>query len=524
MLPTPPSYTQRIPNDPFYWPGAEAYTYTNAGPVQVNVAGSGISLNYSSSVLYSTGGGGGSVSVVFPITNAGTPVAPIIGIAPATTTTQGSVELATVAETDARLSTTVAVTPASLINYFSSNLFTQRGQLLTSLAASSPTLLNPPLGIPAGCVLVTDPLTPSGLNWSSTAGAFIPCACILAKGSILTGPAAATPTALPVGVDGSVLVADSTCALGLKWSLSAGAFIPCACIVAKGTLISGAVPNVPQPLAVGLDGQVLTADSTCALGLKWASGVTPQATPILLGTVLGCTDLTNAALGCNALLTNTGACNVAVGVSALQTNSGSRNVAVGDCALLSNSGGWYNTAVGSFALQTSTGGNSYNTAIGTCSMAGGAVSGCNNTGVGGAALYNLTTGLDNSGVGTAALFSITTGSCNTGMGSNALNSVSSGRCNTAIGWGAGRNITTGCYNLALGFCVCVTSGTGNCQLAMGWDQMGVQCYWLTGNSTKAIKPGAGIIDCANSCGTAGDRKSTRLNSSHVSESRMPSSA
>lgn len=45
----------------------------------------------------------------------------------------------------------------------------------------------------------------------------IPCACITAKGSLVTGTAANTPSALPVGTDGQVLVANSTCACGLQW-------------------------------------------------------------------------------------------------------------------------------------------------------------------------------------------------------------------------------------------------------------------------------------------------------------------
>jgi hypothetical protein len=40
----------------------------------------------------------------------------------------------------------------------------------------------------------------------------------------------------------------------------------------------------------------------------------------------------------------------------------------------------------------------------------------------------------------------------------------------------------------------------SCQLALGFSATE---NWLTGDSTKAIKPGAGVIDCAGSCGTAG---------------------
>jgi hypothetical protein len=43
------------------------------------------------------------------------------------------------------------------------------------------------------------------------------------------------------------------------------------------------------------------------------------------------------------------------------------------------------------------------------------------------------------------------------------------------------------------------SSSGSTQLAIGNGSN----FWLSGNSNYAIKPGAGIIDCAGSCGTAG---------------------
>ena len=46
-------------------------------------------------------------------------------------------------------------------------------------------------------------------------------------------------------------------------------------------------------------------------------------------------------------------------------------------------------------------------------------------------------------------------------------------------------------------------------------------HGFLGNNTEKIKT---MIDIARHRGPDGDRKSTRLNSSHVSESRMPSSA
>jgi hypothetical protein len=58
------------------------------------------------------------------------------------------------------------------------------------------------------------PTTPSACG--------IPCACVTGKGAIIVGSAPNTPTALPVGTNCQILVANSNCAQGLSWAFPPG--------------------------------------------------------------------------------------------------------------------------------------------------------------------------------------------------------------------------------------------------------------------------------------------------------------
>jgi hypothetical protein len=52
---------------------------------------------------------------------------------------------------------------------------------------------------------------------------------------------------------------------------TADAAIPKALVTAKGDIVGATASGVPDNLAVGTNGQVLTADSTTAMGLKWST-------------------------------------------------------------------------------------------------------------------------------------------------------------------------------------------------------------------------------------------------------------
>lgn len=87
------------------------------------------------------------------------------------------------------------------------------------------------------------------------------------------------------GTTGQVLAKASGSDLDFTWSNDAG--ISPTIVDAKGDLIAATAADTPARLAVGTNGQLLTADSTAATGLAWttvsAGGMTQLATGSLSG-------------------------------------------------------------------------------------------------------------------------------------------------------------------------------------------------------------------------------------------------
>lgn len=100
------------------------------------------------------------------------------------------------------------------------------------------------------------------------------------------GQAVATSMAdLLGGTTGQVLSKASNTNMDFTWVTSDDAnAIQNTIVDAKGDLIGATAADTPARLAVGTNGQVLTADSTAATGLAWATPTTGDITAVTAGT------------------------------------------------------------------------------------------------------------------------------------------------------------------------------------------------------------------------------------------------
>ena len=387
----------------------------------------------------------------------------------ATTTTSGLVELATDADTQAGTDANTAVTPASL-----------QSKLSDSTSTTSSTTIASSTAVKAAFDLAT--------------GA-VPKSTVTTAGDLIYGTAASTVSRLGIGTAGQVL------------TVNPGATAPVWATIGSATSnTAGLVFGITSDPSLNV-----------ALGKRAGSNITT-----------GCC---NVALGPNvAVASATGNCQLAIGFSATNnwlTGDSSKAIKPGagiiDCANSCGTAGQFLKSNGANALcwgpvPAATTGTFDDPAI------TGIVYGCttlDSTALGIAAAraaYSVgSSSACNLAIGVGAMANIGLGGCNTIVGNDShglalcgcLNTVVGyatmyvaleGDCNVVLGTYAGSSMRCASNNVVIGHGANPALVCGSCQLAIGYD---FGCYWLTGTSTKAIKPGAGIIDCTDSCGSAG---------------------
>ena len=429
--------------------------------------------------------------------------------------TAGVVRLATTAETQTGTDSTIAITPAgAFATYIPLACLTGKGALISATGANVATAL--PVGTD-GQILTACAAAPSGLCWAPVATPAIPCACITGKGALVTGTAANTPVALPVGTDGQILYADSTCSSGLTWGTAP---ITCLDFDAKGDLLAGFGSDSYGTVSVGTNGQFLSANSACGAGLEWCSlslDFVPCSAFTAKGSLLGGTGagtfsalpvgtngqflVADSAAGTglawstesflnDSLITAKGT--LVTGTAANTPSSlavGTDGQVLTACSTAANGLCWVNNLIVVPATPTASGivkGCTLNT---LCNVFYGCQAGLASP-----------TGASNTLVGYNAGCAVTTGFENTSIGSFSSSANTTGNNNTALGFQANASNTTGCFNVALGWCALAgaAGATPDGSIAIGAGALKVV---TTGDGNTAVGANAFCSITTGSCNT-----------------------
>jgi len=312
--------------------------------------------------------------------------------------------------------------------------------------------------------------------------------CFTGPGQVLASNGNATYAALGSGVDGQVLTVDSSAPLGVKWAAGGGSSS------SINMTFSAPLSATTNPFTGGVVGVSINAASTAVCGAVQLADT--AATQAGVATALA---VTPAGAGATYIafcdFTAKGQLVVATGNNAYGIISpGANGCALLACSACTEGVVWGNplqaatpSTLGAFCGLGS--GSNNNVSVGGASLA--AVTGSANTALGVSAATSLTSGIGNVVIGTGALALETAGGCNVAVGVCALYGSNGGALNVAVGSEAGKNITTGDCNTILGSFAGGNVVAQNNQIVIG----------ANGNSCTLASANGGVTFAGNGVAT-----------------------
>ena len=351
------------------------------------------------------------------------------------------------------------------------------------------------LATSAEAITGTDPnlvLTPF-----TGAATYVARKCFTGPGQILASNGNATYAALGSGIDGQVLTADSSAPLGVKWAAGGGGGGGASINMSFLAPITGTTnPYSGGVVAVGIN----TASTTALGAVQLATTANTQAG---VATNLAVTPA-GAAASYLPLTAFTAKGQIIVGTGTGTygvENVGTDGLALVACAACAN-GVTYANPLAAATPSTLGAFKGYAAGVGgNLSLGGSALAaigaGVANTALGTQAATTLTTGNGNTVVGNGALALDTTGSCNVAMGVCALYSTVGGEGNTALGTGAGATMTSGDFNVLVGFCAGDVVTTGCYNVAIGANAMGTTSTTGCNNVLIGCTAGGNVTSQSN---------------------------
>ena len=317
----------KIGNNPFYSP----LQWYICGPYNPLIIGSGLSVNSNTAYITSSGGGGGAVTGIFAgsginvsgntgnvtVSNTGvtaltagagvslsssagavtitntnncngtvTGINTGAGLTGGPITTSGTINLAISGVTAG-----VYTNPTLTVDSCGRILLASNNTVVNTISVTPPLTISgttsPTLGVALGTTAgvgvvqlsssVNDAASVCAATTAAVKTAYdiaiaaIPKTCITGQGALITGTAASTPLALPVGSNGTVLTACSSCTGGLYWGANSPTSTPNYGSFYTATTQTLATVNTPQPI------QFLTLDSATNFSVVSNTRVTAAA-------------------------------------------------------------------------------------------------------------------------------------------------------------------------------------------------------------------------------------------------------